>query len=119
MIINPIVSTNNKPTSRLITLGMDNWGKSDSAITTEIQSNEQYVAIPGLTGDDGSQLIHIVPTSACEERYKSCGISCSTVPADDGTGMKYMLRFRASTVPTEELQVYVVVENLNLVVSAV
>lgn len=76
-----------------VTLTADGW---DAATLT------QTVAVPGVSADENAQLIQPVPASASQTAYIEAGILCTGQAADS-------LTFAATTVPTVDLAVYVVI----------
>ena len=82
---------NSRPKSTLVTLPLSAWS-----------NNTQTVTVPGVLADESKQLIQPMPTIADQAVYSAAGISCTGQPANK-------LTFKAQTVPTEDVQVYVVI----------
>lgn len=114
MIVNTIQpSGGTKPTSQMITLAKNNWGLADAEGIMEVKSNEQYIDVSGLSTNEGSQLIHVVPISGSESSYREYGITCSG-PLTDHPG-KLRFTYTGSSAPTDDLRVYVVMEDLKVI----
>ena len=84
------VKTEIRPKSTLVTLPLSAWS-----------NNTQTVTGPGVLADESKQLIQPMPTIADQDVYSAAGISCTGQAANK-------LTFKAQTVPTEDVQVYVV-----------
>ena len=65
----------------------------------------QTVAVPGVLADETAQLITPTPAVASQSAYYAAGILCTGQAADS-------LTFTADTVPTEDLTVYVVIQDV-------
>lgn len=91
-----LANAGSKPTSVLVTLASASW--DNSALT-------QTVTVTGVVADETSQLITPVPAMASRTAYYDAGILC-TAQAENS------LTFTASTVPTEDLTVYIVLQEL-------
>ena len=83
-----------KPKSTLVTLPLSAWS-----------NNTQTVTVPGVLADESKQLIQPMPTIADQAVYSAAGISCTGQAANK-------LTFKAQTVPTEDVQVYVVIQEV-------
>ena len=68
-------------------------------------SNAQTVIVNGVLADETKQLIQPMPTAASQSAYIEAGIICTAQAADQ-------LTFTCSTVPTADLQVYVVIQEV-------
>ena len=68
-------------------------------------NNTQTVTVPGVLADESKQLIQPMPTIADQAVYSAAGISCTGQAANK-------LTFKAQTVPTEDVQVYVVIQEV-------
>lgn len=88
------VKTAIKPKSTLVTLPLSAWS-----------NNTQTVTVPGVLADESKQLIQPMPTIADQAVYSAAGISCTGQAANK-------LTFKAQTVPTEDVQVYVVIQEV-------
>ena len=86
------VKTEIRPKSTLVTLPLSAWS-----------NNTQTVTVPGVLADESKQLIQPMPTIADQDVYSAAGISCTGQAANK-------LTFKAQTVPTEDVQVYVVIQ---------
>lgn len=85
---------NSRPKSTLVTLPLSAWS-----------NNTQTVTVPGVLADESKQLIQPMPTIADQAVYSAAGISCTGQAANK-------LTFKAQTVPTEDVQVYVVIQEV-------
>ncbi len=65
----------------------------------------QKAAVPGVLADEARQLIQPVPALSSQSAYYEAGILCTAQAADS-------LTFTAETVPTADLTVYVVVQEV-------
>ena len=83
-----------KPKSVSVTLSASGWA-----------SNAQIVTVSGVLADETKQLIQPMPTVASQSAYIEAGILCTAQAADQ-------LTFTCSTVPTADLQVYVVIQEV-------
>ena len=88
------VKTEIGPKSTLVTLPLSAWS-----------NNTQTVTVPGVLADESKQLIQPMPTIADQAVYSAAGISCTGQAANK-------LTFKAQTVPTEDVQVYVVIQEV-------
>lgn len=88
------VKTGIRPKSTLVTLPLSAWS-----------NNTQTVTVPGVLADESKQLIQPMPTIADQAVYSAAGISCTGQAANK-------LTFKAQTVPTEDVQVYVVIQEV-------
>ena len=88
------VKTEIRPKSTLVTLPLSAWS-----------NNTQTVTVPGVLADESKQLIQPMPTIADQAVYSAAGISCTGQAANK-------LTFKAQTVPTEDIQMYVVVQEV-------
>ena len=88
------VKTEIRPKSTLVTLPLSAWS-----------NNTQTVTVPGVLADESKQLIQPMPTIADQAVYSAAGISCTGQAANN-------LTFKAQTVPTEDVQVYVVIQEV-------
>ena len=68
-------------------------------------SNTQTVTVSGVLSDETKQLIQPVPAIASQSAYYAAGILC-TGQAENS------LTFTCQTVPTEDLTVYVVIQEV-------
>lgn len=68
-------------------------------------NNEQTVSVNGVVANETTQLITPIPKAENQDEYYSCGIIC------DGQG-ENTLTFKADEVPTSNLTVYVVVQEV-------
>lgn len=68
-------------------------------------SNRQTVAVAGISGNESDQLITPVPTQASQSAYYDAGIRIIAQGANS-------LTFSAETVPSTNLSVYVVVQEV-------
>ena len=83
-----------KPTVRTLTLSTAGW---DSDAKT------QTVTCSGVLSDETAQLITVTPALASQSAYLEAGVRCTAQAAD-------ALTFTATTVPTEALTVYAVIQ---------
>ena len=88
------VKTEIRPKSTLVTLPLSAWS-----------NNTQTVTVPGVLADESKQVIQPMPTIADQAVYSAAGISCTGQAANK-------LTFKAQTVPTEDVQVYVVIQEV-------
>lgn len=70
-------------------------------------NGSQSVAVSGVSADETTQLIQPVPAIANQKSYHGAGILCTNQGADS-------LTFTADTTPTEDLTVYVVVQEVEV-----
>lgn len=82
------------PKSVYVTLSASGWA-----------SNAQTVTVNGVLADETKQLIQPMPTVASQSAYIEAGIICTAQAAGQ-------LTFTCSTVPTADLQVYVVIQEV-------
>ena len=85
-----------KPTGRTLTLSASGWDGG---------SKTQTAACSGVSATETAQLITPVPALASQTAYYEAGILCTGQAADS-------LTFTCTTVPTEDLTVYVVIEEV-------
>lgn len=83
------------PKSRTVTLSASGWA-----------SNSQTVTVSGILADETKQLIQPCPAMASQSSYYAAGIKCTGQAANQ-------LTFGCDTVPTENLTVYVVIQELS------
>lgn len=83
------------PKSVSITLPASGWS-----------SNTQTVTVSGVLADESAQLIQPMPAIASQSAYISAGVICSGQAANS-------LTFTCQTVPTENLTVYVVIQEVS------
>lgn len=69
-------------------------------------SNSQTVTVQGVVADETKQLIQPMPTVASQSAYIEAGILCTAQAAGQ-------LTFTCSTVPTADLQLYVVIQEVS------
>ena len=67
--------------------------------------NSQTITVPGVLADETKQLIQPVPTIASQAAYLTAGILCTGQAANN-------LTFTCQTVPTGNLNVYVVIQEV-------
>lgn len=79
------------PVYRTVTLPASGWS-----------SNTQTVTVNGVLADESAQLIQPMPAIASQDAYISAGIICSGQAANQ-------LTFKCSTVPTDDISLYVVI----------
>lgn len=83
------------PVYRTVTLTASGWS-----------SNTQTVTVSGVSADETAQLIQPMPAVASQAAYYAAGILC--------TGQtENQLTFTCTTVPTEDLSVYVVIQGVS------
>lgn len=85
-----------KPTGRILTLSASGW---------DGDSKTQTTACSNVSATETAQLITPVPALASQTAYYEAGILCTGKAANS-------LTFTATTVPTENLVVYVVIQAL-------
>lgn len=83
------------PVYRTITLPASGWS-----------SNTQTVTVSGVLADESAQLIQPMPAIASQEAYMAAGIYCSGQAANS-------LTFTCSTVPTENITLYVTIQEVS------
>ena len=91
-----VVNAAAKQTVVPITLTSSGW---DSAALT------QTVTVSGVLADEAKQMIQPVPAIASQAAYIEAGILCTSQAADS-------LTFTAKTAPTEDLTVYVMIQEV-------
>lgn len=67
--------------------------------------NSQTITVPGVLADETKQLIQPVPAIASQAAYLAAGILCTGQAANN-------LTFTCQTVPTGNLTVYVVIQEV-------
>lgn len=82
------------PKYRTVTLTAAGWS-----------SNTQTVTVSGVLADETAQLIQPMPASASQAAYYAAGILCTNQAANS-------LTLTCQTVPTEDLTVYVVIQEV-------
>lgn len=80
--------------STLVTLTTAGWSNST-----------QTVSVPGVSANEGDQLITPVPDIASQSAYYNAGIRATGQAANSVT-------FTAATVPTTNLSVYIVIQEV-------
>ena len=85
-----------KPNIAQVTLTASAW---DGA------ANTQTVAVSGVSADENAQLITPTPVISSQTAYYESGILCTGQAVDS-------LTFTCKTVPTENLTVYVVIQEV-------
>ena len=90
------VNSESKPSITQITLSASAWSGSDKT---------QTVAVSGVSADENAQLIIPTPVIASQTAYYESGILCTGQAVDS-------LTFTCKTVPTEDLAVYVVIQEV-------
>lgn len=83
----------NKPKRVSVTLTASGWNSS---------AKTQTVTVNGVSADESAQVIQPIPAIASQSAYNAAGILATGQAADSVT-------FTASTVPTADLSVYVVI----------
>lgn len=86
-----------KPPARSVILTAAGW--SDNVIT---------VTVTGVLADETAQLIMPMPASSSKEDYDAAGIQCTGQAANS-------LTFSCTEVPTSDLVVYVVIQDVNYI----
>lgn len=84
------------PVSRTVTLTTSGWNTS---------SKTQTVTVSGVLADESQQKITPMPKISSMSAYNAAGIQCTNQAANS-------LTFTAQTIPTTNLTVYVVIEQL-------
>ena len=79
------------PKSVTVTLPASGWS-----------SNTQTVTVQGVLADESAQLIQPMPAVASQNAYITAGVICSGQAANQ-------LTFKCSTVPTDDISLYVVI----------
>ena len=85
-----------KPSVAQITLSASAWNS---------ESNTQTVTVSGVSADENAQLIIPTPVISSQTAYYDSGILCTGQAVDS-------LTFTCKTVPTEDLTVYVVIQEV-------
>lgn len=83
------------PTMPSITLPASAWD----------ESKQQTAIVPGVLADESAQLIHPTPAAASQSEYYAAGVLCIGQAEN-------ALTFEASTVPTQDLTVYVAIQEV-------
>ena len=91
---NPITNCPSLPSSTTVTLTTSGWS-----------SNTQTVTVSGVSADETAQLIMPVPALASQTAYYESGILVTGQAANS-------LTFTCSTVPSSNLTVYVVMQEV-------
>ena len=84
-----------KPSYRVVTLPAASWS-----------DNSQTVTVNGVLASETAQLIQPMPAVASQDAYIAAGVICSGQAANH-------LTFKCSTVPTEDLTLYVVLTEVS------
>lgn len=84
-----------KPPYRVVTLPAASWS-----------DNRQTVTVNGVLASETAQLIQPMPAIASQDAYIAAGVICSGQAANQ-------LTFKCSTVPTEDLTLYVVLTEVS------
>lgn len=87
---------------------LDQGGAVSSLVTLTAagwSGGQQTVSVPGVSADEGEQLITPVPTAASQSAYYDAGIRLTAQAANQ-------LTFTADTSPTVNLSVYVVIQGV-------
>ena len=87
-----------EPVSTTVTLSASGW---DSSAKT------QTVTVSGVLADETKQLITPAPAAASQTAYYNAGIRCTGQAANE-------LTFTAETVPTEDLTIYVTIQEVSV-----
>ena len=87
-------SVNARPRRVNITLTSSGWN-----------SLSQTVSVPGVSSDESTQTIQVVPTSASKANWKQFGIEPDAQAADS-------LTFKARSAPSENIDAYVVIQEV-------
>lgn len=82
------------PQSILVTLAADAWS-----------TNTQTITVSGVLADESKQLIMPMPAMASQANYAAAGIACTAQGENT-------LTFQCQTVPTSDIQVYVVTQEM-------
>lgn len=83
-----------KPVSEIVVLSASGW-----------IGGTQTVRVPGVFSDEAAQLIQPVPATSSQSAYYAAGIKCTGQAANS-------LTFTADIPPTEDLTVYVVIQEV-------
>ena len=86
-----------RPTTRKVTLTASGWNSS---------TKQQTVTCSGVSATETGQMITPTPALVSQTAYYEAGILCTGQAADS-------LTFTATTVPTENLTVYVVIQEVD------
>ena len=86
-----------KPSVAQVTLLASAWNS---------KSNTQTIAVSGVSADENAQLITPTPVISSQTAYYESGILCTGQAADS-------LTFTADTVPTVDLTVYVIIQEVS------
>ena len=70
-------------------------------------NNQQTVTVNGVSATETAQLIQPMPAVASQQAYMAAGIYCSGQAANS-------LTFTCSTVPTQNITVYVAIQEVRL-----
>ena len=87
-----------EPVSTTVTLSASGWNSSAKTQTT---------TVPGVLADETKQLITPTPAIASQAAYYNAGIRCTGQSANE-------LTFTAETVPTEDLTIYVTIQEVSV-----
>ena len=87
----------NSPVSHAVVLSSSSW---------DSMTNSQIVTVSGVKALEGEQIIHPIPSLASQAAYYDAGILCTAQETDS-------LTFTAETVPTDDLTVYVVIQEVS------
>lgn len=107
---NALLANIGLPKSVSVTLQASEWVNSlvnfeDDPMGTE-STDRQTVTVPGVLADETKQLIQPMPAIASQSAYIAAGIMCTGQAADS-------LTFSCQTVPTEDLTVYIVIQEVS------
>ena len=99
------------PKSVTVTLPASGWTSSQAigvpggSTGGGSTGNQQTVTVQGVLADESAQLIQPMPAIASQEAYMAAGVYCSGQAANS-------LTFTCQTVPTADLTVYVVMQEV-------
>ena len=87
-----------KPIAKLVTLSASEW---------DADTKSQTVTVPGVLADEDAQLVTSMPLTTSARAYINAGVAL--------TGRKEnMVTFTAETIPTEDVKLYVVRQEIEL-----
>ena len=65
----------------------------------------QTILVPGVSGDEASQIIMPIPTIASQENYIAAGIRCVNQSEN-------RLTFKADTIPSSDISIYITIQEV-------
>lgn len=97
-LMDALAELNKRPVAQLVTLSVSEW---------DADTKTQTVTIFGVLADEGAQLVTSMPLTTSARAYINAGVAL--------TGREEnMVTFTAETIPTEDIKLYVVRQEIEL-----